>query len=111
MAKSNRGGAKSPTDEEEQEQQQQMGGFGPINHGEDGEDESLKQINEVLSANDLAGGTIRLYRRGPTDRSFSYLDKMPISEFDIDYIKKVYGGGDYQGKTYRSSGQIGKPVM
>lgn len=77
---------------------------------EDEQDESLKQINEVLSANDLAGGTMRLYRRGPTERSFSYLDKIPISEFDIDYIKKVYGGGDYQGKTYRANGQMGKGV-
>lgn len=78
--------------------------------GGDEDDASTRQIDEMLKGNDLDGGTIRLSRRGPTDNGFSYIGKMRISEFDLDNIKKVYGGGDYQGQTFRANGQMGKKI-
>lgn len=78
------------------------------------EDEKLEgidlvKINEIISSSDVQkGGFIRLERRGPFDSGFSYLVKLKPDEFDIDRIMKLYGGGDYQGRTFRSNGQMYK---
>ncbi len=72
------------------------------------EDPEQQAIDAILHSNDLEGGTIRISRRGPTEQNFSYLCKMKTGEFDIDFIKTVYGGGYYQCKTHRSNGQMYK---
>lgn len=72
------------------------------------EDPEMQAIDAILHSNDLEGGTIRISRRGPTEQNFSYLCKMKTGEFDIDFIKNVYGGGYYQCKTHRSNGQMYK---
>lgn len=74
-------------------------------------DESANQIDEILKSNDLAGGLIRLERRGPKDNGFAYICKIKIDQFDIDHIKKMYGGGDYIGKTWRADGRMYKSIQ
>ncbi len=71
-------------------------------------DESADRIDEILKSNDLDGGTVRLSRRGPSENSFSYVTKIKAAEFDIDFVKKVFGGGDYHGQTFRANGQMYK---
>jgi len=74
------------------------------------EDPNVKEIEDMLKSNDLEGGTLRLSRRGPLDSGFAYIGKFRVKEFDIEQIKKVYGGGDYQAQTFRANGQMGKKV-
>jgi len=74
------------------------------------EAQETRELNAVLKAENLAGGTIRLERRGPLDQNFSYLCKIRIENFDIEQIKKMYGGGDYMGMCFRANGQMGKKV-
>lgn len=76
----------------------------------DGRDPSMVEIEAVLRENDLMGGTMRIERRGPMDTSFSYIGKIKISNFDIEQIKKMYGGGDYQCQCFRANGQIAKKI-
>lgn len=69
----------------------------------------VEKIEGILSANDLSGGSIRLERKGPTDQAYQFVGKFRISDgFDLDFVRKVYGGGDYRAKTFRSNGQMGK---
>lgn len=79
-----------------------------LSREEKADEESYQQIDDMLKANDLEGGSIRLTRRGPGETNFSYVQKFKIQEFDIDFIKSSYGGGDYIGQTFRSNGQMGK---
>lgn len=81
-----------------------------IGSGPDGrpEDPSIKEIEDMLKANDLEGGSLRLSRRGPLDTGFAYIGKFRIKDFDIEQVKRMYGGGDYKAQTFRASGQLGK---
>lgn len=69
----------------------------------------LRKINEIISSEDVQkGGFIRLERRGPFDQKYAYVCKLDPEAFDIDQITKLYGGGDYQGRTFRANGQMYK---
>lgn len=69
----------------------------------------LRKINEILESEDVQkGGFIRLERRGPFDQKYAYITKMAPEDFDIDNIAKLYGGGEYQGRTFRANGQMYK---
>lgn len=74
------------------------------------EDRSYTELQEALESNDLIGGTVRVSRRGPMESGFAFVCKMATNVFDVDSIKKMYGGGDYQAKFFRSNGQIGRTV-
>lgn len=77
---------------------------------EDFEDiEDVRKIQEVLGSHDISGGKIRLERKGPTDQVFQYVSTFPTESFDIDHIKKTFGGGDYYARTFRANGQMYKP--
>lgn len=72
------------------------------------ENESYQQITDMLKANDLEGGTIRINRRGPGETSHSYCTKIKVQEFDIEFVKKTFGGGDYLCQCFRANGQLGR---
>jgi len=71
------------------------------------EDPSVQEIQEMLEREDLAGGSLRLERRGPTDNGYAYIGKMKVSNFSLEDVKRIYGGGDYQVEFFRSNGQKG----
>lgn len=69
----------------------------------------LEKINAIISSDDVQkGGFIRLSRRGAFDQKFSYMCRLAPEDFDIERIKKLYGGGEYQGRTFRANGQMYK---
>lgn len=72
------------------------------------DDVDIKKIDDILKSNDLDDGMVRISRRGPEDRDFQYVNKIASSEFDIDYVRKIYGGGDYKCQTFRANGQMYK---
>lgn len=72
------------------------------------ENESYQQITDMLKANDLEGGTIRISRRGPGETGHSYCTKIKVQEFDIEFVKKTFGGGDYICQCFRANGQLGR---
>lgn len=63
---------------------------------EGGEDPSLDQIDELLSGHELTQAKIRIHRRPPNSPKFAYCTTMDASEFDLEKIKQLYGGGEYQ---------------
>lgn len=70
----------------------------------------IQKINDIIQSADInKGGFIRVTRKGQFDDKHSYLCKMVPEAFDIDTIKKLYGGGDYECKTFRANGQMYKP--
>ncbi len=72
--------------------------------------EDARKIEQIISSNELSGGSIRLERKGPTDSTYQYVAKFKVADgFDLEFIKQVYGGGDYKAKTFRSTGAFHKP--
>lgn len=75
-----------------------------------GDDIDASKIDAILTSSDVQnGGKIRMERRGPADQVFQYICKIATEDFDIERIKKVYGGGDYKCQTFRANGQMYKP--
>lgn len=74
------------------------------------EQKALFELQQVLESNDLVGGTCRIERRGPTDTGFAYLGKIKTNIFDLEMIKRVYGGGDYSAQFFRANGQIARKI-
>lgn len=68
----------------------------------------LVKIETVLQELNESGGKIRISRRGPSEQKFSYIIQLGIAEFDLETIKKQFGGGDYKAQTFRSNGQLYK---
>ena len=81
-----------------------------IDPGTGERDSSLNEIESRLKTELLDGGTIRITRRGPMDALYAYVTKMDIRAFEIESIKKIYGGGDYKCQTFRKNGQMGPQV-
>ena len=67
----------------------------------------IDQIRKLLSDNKLMGGYVRVMRRAPGDMKFSFIDKIPLDEFDTDHIAKLYGGGLYNLAFYTAKGRLG----
>jgi hypothetical protein len=69
--------------------------------------------NIVLSSDVSKGGKIRVTRKGPLDHTYQYITTIPAdswnSEASFEYLKKLYGGGDYKCMTFRANGQLYKP--
>lgn len=82
-------------------------------------DELLERVdrehidNIVLSTDVQSGGKIRVTRKGPYDRDFQWVCNIPAEQWKTDttfeYLKTMYGGGDYECKTFRANGQMYKP--
>lgn len=73
-----------------------------------------EKIDEIILSNDLQkGGKIRLERKGPIDQNYQYICTLPAEQWDteksLEWLKKLYGGGDYQARTFRANGQMYKP--
>lgn len=70
---------------------------------EDSRDED--EIRRIFSSNTLDGGYIRIMRRPPGEINYSYCDKVLVSAFDLDHLKKLYGGGMYRLTAYNARGK------
>jgi hypothetical protein len=73
-----------------------------------------KAIDDIVLSNDVSkGGKIRVTRKGPFDHNYQYVTTIPADSWDTDtsfeFIKKLYGGGDYKCQTFRANGQMYKP--
>lgn len=71
--------------------------------GEDANDED--EIRRVFGGNDLSGGYIRILRRPPGEIEFVYCDKIRTGSFDIEHLKKLYGGGTYRLTAFNARGK------
>lgn len=68
-------------------------------------DDAYQELQDKLTSEGLTSGSLRLERKGPMDNGFAYICKMKVANFDIEMIKKMYGGGDYQVEFYRPDGK------
>lgn len=76
-----------------------------------------ENIDKIILSNDVKkGGKIRIERKGPLDQAHQYVMTMPADSWkntdDVyDYLKKMFGGGDYKCMTFRANGQMYKPFQ
>src|SRR5438552_15476326 len=75
---------------------------------DDAELDDLRDIVEMLRSNDMAGGMVRLDRKGTNDEKFQFAAHIPVTEFSLDHVKRIYGGGDYKARAHRADGRIHK---
>lgn len=68
----------------------------------------MSKIESVITGLGESGGTIRIHRKGPADTAYAFVTKISADSFDIEGVKKIYGGGDYRCQTFRSNGQLYK---
>lgn len=73
-----------------------------------------EKIDAILLSSDVQkGGKIRLERKGPLDREYQYIQTIPAEQWNTDdtyeYLRKMFGGGDYKAMTFRANGQIYRP--
>lgn len=81
----------------------------PITPTDAVDEAEIRKIEELLQDTELAGGSIRLERKGPADSAYQYCTKIRVADgLDLDLIKRVWGGGDYKARTFRSNGQTYK---
>lgn len=62
--------------------------------------DDLDKLDKVLARDDVSGGIVKIHRRGPTASRFSYVQEVPVEEFNMDWVKSVHGGGSYLFKLY-----------
>lgn len=68
------------------------------------EAESIEKIEALLTSNDLAGGTVAIKRRKKGDiQAETIHTRLPISDLDLENLRTVYGGGEYE-LIFRSVG-------
>ena len=72
----------------------------------DAEDEADEdEIKRIFTSNDLTGGYLRIYRRGALEPGYTYCTRIDAGDFDIDNLKKLYGGGTYRITAFTSKGK------
>lgn len=101
--------SKSPSDQDEETLFNPIPGISDVALTQE-DQVDIDQINEILKSQDASNGKIRLERKTPDDTTFQYLVSIPINQFDIEWVKRVHGGGDYRGKIFRSNGQMYKNI-
>lgn len=70
-------------------------------------------IDKIILATEFGkGGKIRISRKGPTDQTHQFVCYIKADDWDnedsIEYLRKMFGGGDYKCQTYRANGQMYK---
>jgi len=76
------------------------------------QDKDIEAIDKIILSDDLQkGGVIRIERRGPTEQNFSFVCRLPAEQWKdtndrIEWCKNMFGGGEYQCRTFRANGQM-----
>lgn len=70
-------------------------------------------IDSIIMSNDVQkGGKIKVEFRGPTAQNFAHLCYIAPEDWEtettIEKFKALYGGGEYQCRTFRANGQMYK---
>lgn len=60
------------------------------------ESDQEKKILSLLKNEQLANGTIALKRRAVNESQFGHLTELPVENFSVELVAKLYGGGDYR---------------
>lgn len=64
----------------------------------------MDKLRRITEQHDISQCVISLKRKGKEDMQYAYLTKIPLRDFDMEYIKKQYGGGAYKATIHRASG-------
>jgi len=74
------------------------------------DDNDLDEFKRVLGQEQMSGGVIKIYRRGPAESKFSYVAEVAPENFSMEYLKVTFGGGDYQLKFIRKDGKFANKI-
>ena len=59
------------------------------------EQDDVQKIQSIVKELDLAGGIARIFRQRPGQAKYEYTGEMPADGFQLESVKRYYGGGDY----------------
>lgn len=63
-----------------------------------------QKLVSLMQSEQVNGGTIVLKRRAVNETEFGYLGEMPVENFTLDNVRKIYGGGDYKAQVKKAGG-------
>ena len=69
-------------------------------------DNEFSTLANLLNEQQMAGGIVELWRRRPNDRQPQYVEKIPADGFEIETVKRAWGGGDYTAKLKTTQGKM-----
>jgi len=72
--------------------------------------EDVDRIQQLLKELDLTGGVARIFRQKPGKADFDYEGELPVDNFSLETIKRVYGGGRYQIRLTAKGGKYVKQI-
>lgn len=81
-----------------------------FNPSPDSEDDEQRQLEDILASDGIADGYVNLYRRTLTETKPAYLDRLPVSNFSLETVKNVYGGGEYTAKIFTSQARFFRQI-
>lgn len=62
------------------------------------------EINSIIQELEEAGGYVILFKKRPDSTKWDRIQKFGASEFSIDAIPEIFGGGDYKVSVYSNEG-------
>ena len=78
------------------------------------QEKDIELIDKIILSDDMQkGGIIRIERRGPLEQNWSFVCKLPAEQWGdtndrIEWCKNMFGGGEYNCRTFRANGQMYK---
>ena len=73
-------------------------------------EEDVDRIQQLLKELDLTGGVARIFRQRVGKAEFDYEGELPVDNFSLETIKRVYGGGRYQIRLTAKGGKYVKQI-
>lgn len=73
------------------------------------DESAMQKIQTALADAGMSGGTARIYRQGLMDVDYAYIKQIPVEHFDVESVKKAYGGGEYKVVFYKAKNMGGQP--
>lgn len=73
-------------------------------------EEDVDRIQQLLKELDLTGGVARIFRQRAGKAEFDYEGELPVDNFSLETIKRVYGGGRYQIRLTAKGGKYVKQI-
>ncbi len=74
------------------------------------EQDDVSKIQALMRELDMSGGVARIFRQRPGQAKHEYEGEIPADTFNLETIKRAYGGGDYQVRFAAKGGRYVRSI-
>jgi uncharacterized protein YoaH (UPF0181 family) len=74
------------------------------------EQDDVSKIQSLMRELDMSGGVARIFRQRPGQAKHEYEGEIPADTFNLETIKRAYGGGDYQVRFAAKGGRYVRSI-